>query len=287
MSPVPPGTAPAPAAPTGTDPADANAALADWRRWRAARAQAVTAPWGPLSVIGTHWLADYPDGLLPDIPGRWRAAGEHVSLTRGAGLLVRGRPYAGEALLDADTGPAERAQVAHRRRRLTVLESEGAWAVRVHDPDAPARRAFPGLEVSPWEARWALRGRFVPYESKQTVRVPNADGHERGLALGGELRFSAEGSAYVLRVGVQPDGGLGVIFADTTSGAGSHRFRFLFTPAPAPDGTVPVDFNRAVLPPCALGPHFLCPFPPPGNTLGLAVTAGERRLVDAGAGQPG
>ncbi|WP_037827877.1 DUF1684 domain-containing protein [Streptomyces sp. NRRL F-5630] len=285
MSLTPHDTAPHDTAPH--DSAATTVALAEWRRWRAARAQALTAPWGPLSVTGTHWLDDYPDGLLPDIPGRWRPAGEHVSLTRGAGLLVRGRPYAGEALLAADAGPAERAQVAHRRRRLTLLEREGEWAVRVHDPDAPARRAFPRLEVSPWEARWAVGGRFVPYEAGRTVRVPHADGRERGLALGGELRFCVQGSAYALRVGVQQDGGLGAIFADATSGAGSHRFRFLFTPAPAPDGTVPVDFNRAVLPPRALGTHFLCPFPPPGNTLALAVAAGERRLVGEGEEGPG
>jgi uncharacterized protein (DUF1684 family) len=266
-----------PHAPTTTAPA-----LAEWRQWRAARAQVLTAPWGPLSVTGTHWLDDYPDGLLPDIPGRWRAAGDHVSLTRGAGLLVRGRPYAGETLLAADRGPAERAQVAHRRRRLAVLEREGVWAVRVHDPEAPARRAFPGVEVSPWEERWAVTGRFVPYEAARTVRVPNADGRERGLSLGGELRFSADGSPHTLQVAVQPDGGLWAVFADATSGAGSHRFRFLNTPAPAPDGSVAVDFNRAVLPPCALSPHFLCPLPPPGNTLALAVAAGERRLVREG-----
>ncbi|MEU6443490.1 DUF1684 domain-containing protein [Streptomyces sp. NPDC047046] len=265
-----------------TDTTPAGTAPADWRQWRAARAEALTAPWGPLSVTGTYWLDDYPDGLLPDIPGRWRAAGDHVSLTRGTGLLVRGRPYAGETPLAADTGPAGRAQVAHRRRRLAVLEREGAWAVRVHDPDAPARRAFPGLEVSPWAARWAIEGRFAPYESERTVRVPNADGRARGLVLRGELRFYVDGLAYALHAGVQPDGGLLAVFADATSGAGSHRFRFLFTPAPAPDGAVPVDFNRAVLPPCALSPHFLCPFPPPGNTLALAVAAGERRLARAG-----
>ncbi|NED92552.1 DUF1684 domain-containing protein, partial [Streptomyces sp. SID11233] len=34
-------------------------------------------------------------------------------------------------------------------------------------------------------------------------------------------------------------------------------------------------------------PHFLCPFPPPGNTLALAVAAGERRLARAGGEEPG
>ncbi|MGW4548138.1 DUF1684 domain-containing protein [Streptomyces violaceorubidus] len=31
-------------------------------------------------------------------------------------------------------------------------------------------------------------------------------------------------------------------------------------------------------PPCALADHFVCPFPPPGNTLEAHVAAGEREL---------
>ena len=36
------------------------------------------------------------------------------------------------------------------------------------------------------------------------------------------------------------------------------------------------DLNQAFLPPCAFNEFFVCPFPPPGNTLDLAVEAGER-----------
>ncbi|MFF6992831.1 DUF1684 domain-containing protein [Streptomyces sp. NPDC010273] len=50
---------------------------------------------------------------------------------------------------------------------------------------------------------------------------------------------------------------------------------------PTPRGRTTVDFNRAVLPPCAFAEHFICPFPPPGNTLGVAIEAGERTLRQA------
>lgn len=43
------------------------------QRWHGRRAATVSAPYGPLALIGTHWLEDYPDGRLPDIPGSWRA----------------------------------------------------------------------------------------------------------------------------------------------------------------------------------------------------------------------
>ncbi|MEV7714647.1 DUF1684 domain-containing protein, partial [Streptomyces sp. NPDC088270] len=95
------------------------------------------------------------------------------------------------------------------------------------------------------------------------------------------IAFEADGAEHTLQVAVEPDGSLWAVFADATSGSGSYRFRFLRPSAPAGDGGVTVDFNRALLPPCAFADHFICPFPPPGNTLPLAVEAGERNRVDA------
>ncbi|MFH8466882.1 DUF1684 domain-containing protein [Streptomyces sp. NPDC017991] len=45
---------------------------------------------------------------------------------------------------------------------------------------------------------------------------------------------------------------------------------------PCARGRTTVDFNKALLPPCAFADHFVCPFPPPGNTLGAEIAAGER-----------
>ncbi len=77
---------------------------------------------------------------------------------------------------------------------------------------------------------------------------------------------------------VEEDGTLWVVFADSTSGDGSYRFRFPRPAAPDAEGRTTVDFNRSLLPPCAFADHFVCPFPPPGNTLGVAIAAGERDL---------
>jgi uncharacterized protein (DUF1684 family) len=108
------------------------------------------------------------------------------------------------------------------------------------------------------------------------VRVANADGRERGL--GGELTFSLDGQERTLRVTVEEDGTLWAVLADSTSGDGSCRFRFPRPAAPDAEGRTTVDFNRSLLPPCAVADHFVCPFPPPGNTLGVAIAAGERDL---------
>ncbi|MFJ5778285.1 DUF1684 domain-containing protein [Streptomyces sp. NPDC093094] len=251
-----------------------------WKRWHEHRSETVSAPYGPLALSGTHWLEDYPEGRLPDIPGVWRADGDAVLLTAAApdGLEVDGTPLTGGIRLTADTGPAAGARVTLGERRLVVLVREGAWGVRDFDPASEARRAFKGIEATPYDPRRVVPGHFTPYGEDRTVRVPNADGRERGLGLGGELSFALDGRTFTLQVSVEQDGSLWAVFADATSGISSYRFRFLRPAAPDAEGRTTVDLNRALLPPCAFADHFICPFPPPGNTLDTAVEAGERTL---------
>ncbi|MBZ4324267.1 DUF1684 domain-containing protein [Streptomyces huiliensis] len=253
-----------------------------WTEWRELRHATVSAPHGPLALTATHWLADRPGGRLPDVPGRWAEAlsGDAVLLTAAPedGLRLDGEPFAGEVRLTADGSPAA-ARTVHGARRLVVLRREGRWAVRVFDPAAPARREFAGVDAFAYDGRWTRPGRYRPYERARTVLVGNADGRERGLSLAGELSFELAGEVRVLRVGEETDGALWAVFADATSGVSSYRFRFLRTPAPDAAGRVEVDLNRAVLPPCAFADHFICPFPPPGNVLLVAVEAGERAVL--------
>ncbi|WP_188266950.1 MULTISPECIES: DUF1684 domain-containing protein [unclassified Streptomyces] len=257
------------------------AAREEWRHWHEQREAAVSAPYGVLSLTGTHWLPDFPDGVVPGLPGQWREDGDEVLLAARAedGLTVDGEPFAGTVRLTADQGPAEDSRVAVGDRRLVLLRREGVWAVRDFDPGSEAREAFRGIEATPYDERWVVPGVFRPYGEARTVRVENADGVARGLGLAGELAFTLHGAAHTLQAAVEEDGTLWAVFADATSGKDSHRFRFLRPAAPAEDGSVTVDLNRALLPPCAFADHFLCPFPPPGNTLAVAVAAGERRLA--------
>ncbi|MFF0012124.1 DUF1684 domain-containing protein [Streptomyces sp. NPDC005374] len=258
-----------------TDASDA------WKHWHEHRVQEVSEPYGPLALVGTYWLADHPDGRLPDLPGTWTLTDDAVVLTatEADGPSVDGRPFAGEARLSADLGPVGASRASLGERRLVVLVREGVWGVRDFDPGSAARRAFRGIEATSYDPRWSVPGRFTPYDTRRTVRVPNADGVERGFVLGGEVTFEIDGQESVLKVAVLGDGSLWAVFGDTTSGDSSYRFRFLYPAAPDAEGRTTVDFNRAVLPPCAFADHFICPFPPPGNTLGVAVAAGERNLV--------
>ncbi|MER7624738.1 DUF1684 domain-containing protein [Streptomyces sp. NPDC126503] len=255
----------------------------DWLDWHERREAAVAVPYGPLSLTGTYWLADHPGGHVPAVPGTWREEGDEVVLTAGAedAVTVDGKPLVGTVRLTADHGPVHASRVESAGRRLVVMRREGLWAVRDFDPESAARRAFRGIEATPYDERWVVPGVFRPYGEERSVRVENADGRERGLGLSGELAFALDGAEHTLQVAVEDDGSLWAVFSDATGGRDSYRFRFLRPAAPAADGSVTVDFNRALLPPCAFADHFICPFPPPGNTLGVPVAAGERRLVPA------
>lgn len=111
---------------------------------------------------------------------------------------------------------------------------------------------------------------------------------EDGIALDGEP-FTGEAvlapddtAPSHSRVAVDADdGSLWAVLGDATGGRSSDRFRFLRPGTPAADGSITVDLNRVQLPPCAFADHFVCPFPPPGNTLPFELAAGERRLKDA------
>lgn len=243
------------------------AAQADWSRWRERRAAQVSAPHGPLALTGTHWLDDLADdSVIPGLPGTWR---------QEDGLVVHEANGVTAAL-----EPEGRPLILPGGRKVLAIIREGLLAVRVWDPESPARRAFSGIETFDWDEHWVVPGVFRSYEDgSRTVRVPNADGRERGLGLGGELSFTLDGQEHRLSVTVEEDGRLWAVLADATSGKTSFRFRFLYTPQPAADGSLTVDLNRTQLPPCAFADAFICPFPPPGNTLPFALEAGERALA--------
>jgi uncharacterized protein len=261
---------------------DASAELA-WQRWREYRMSALRSPYGPLALTGTFWF----DGelTLDGVPGTWRTVdGGGVTLTASArdGVLVAGRPLDGTVEVRSDTEP-EPTEVVAGGVRLVLIDREGSLAVRVYDQGSPAAEAFQGIDTYPFGERWVRSASFTPYPSERTVRIAHVDGVERGLPLGGEIAFELDGGQVRLSVEVEPDtGGMQAVLSDATSGRTTYRFRFLDLPAPAADGSVTADLNRLRLPPCAFSPHFVCPYPPPGNRLDIALEAGEQAVTGSG-----
>ncbi|WP_327066454.1 DUF1684 domain-containing protein [Kitasatospora sp. NBC_01250] len=253
----------------------------EWQRWTEARVASVSAPHGVLALTGTHWLSADP-AAIPGVPGRWSAEPDGVRVSASAADGLRGgagdEVVAGEPLLRPDTHP-EAAVVRYGEVLLIPIEREGELALRVFDPDAEGRVHFAGISTFPYAPEWSVPAVFTPYETgARTVTVPNADGRERPLAVAGQVAFRLAGESYSLTVSHSGDQ-LSAVFADAGSGRESYRFRFITLPGPDAEGHTVLDLNRAYLPPCAFADHFICPFPPPGNRLPVAVRAGEKAVL--------
>ncbi|KJK58616.1 DUF1684 domain-containing protein [Saccharothrix sp. ST-888] len=255
-------------------------AAEEWKQWTEARTASVAAPHGQLALTGTYWLEPEPTGI-PGLPGLWWASEGRVRLRAKADDDIRvkgaGEAVDGEVALRPDT--MQKPDLATLDDRLLVpIEREGELALRVFDPDSPTRAAFAGITVYPYAPEWAVPAVFTPFEADRSVTVPNADGRDRLLAVTGQIAFSLAGEPYTLTVSRAGERLSGVI-GDATSGSETYRFRFITLPAPDEDGRTVLDLNRAHLPPCAFADHFICPFPPPGNRLTIAVEAGEKQVL--------
>lgn len=194
-----------------------------------------------------YWPEDHPDGRLPGIPGNWRIDGDAVLVTADGtdGLTLDGRPVSSETRLGTDGG--------------TSCSASGSW----------------------W--CWSAKGPGAYGTSPPPRGAPRLPGH-RGHAVrsalvgAGALHPVRRTPHRTLLVTVEADGILWAVFGDTASGTSRFRFRFLRPAASDGEGRTAVDFSRVLLPPRAFADHFICLFPPPGNTLDAAVEAGEWNL---------
>ena len=257
-------------------------AVEAWTSWRDGRVVTARAPYGPLSLTGTHWL-DAPRHGGRALPGRWTVdpqSGE-VSLTaaRHDGVSVDDTPLDGTVRLCPDD-PSGVPRITHGGRRLELIRREEGYAVRVFDPAAPARSLFAGIDAFPYDPDWVVPARFVPFPAEQAVPVPHSDGRTRPALFAGTLRFRRGSTEWSVAVQRSAEGALSVSVTDPTRAAERHGFRVVEIPAPdRTTRTTYVDFNRAQLPPSAFAGHYLCPLPPEDNKLPFPVHAGERRLL--------
>lgn len=226
--------------------------------WRARRDTAVWSPGGIATLAATHWLDPTPRAF-DGVPGRWHAEADRAVGSVGDGFV--------------SLAPGERWESGELE--LRGFERDGAVAVRVYDPSAPAHRGISDIDRWPVDNRMRLvaRLRRTPHRDVPTVAV---DGHQSTGDFDGELDLTLPDGDVTLCLQALDDGSLFAAFSDATSGNESYRFRFLRMSAPTSDGLVTVDLNRAYLPPCAFSDGYVCVFPPPTNRWAVPVRAGER-----------
>ncbi|MET8981893.1 DUF1684 domain-containing protein [Streptomyces sp. NPDC004539] len=257
----------------------------DWQEWHRAQEARLAHPHGFLAITGLHWLDDTPQ-RFPDAPGAWRTGpdGVVVTLDDGEELVVDGEPVRGEHRfgvlperggVDAVWGDAV----------IEIAKRGGSDIVRPRHPDAPLRTAFTGTPAYVPDPRWSVPARYVPFPEPRPTTVGAAvEGLEHVYEAPGRVEFELDGRPLALTAfpGHGP-GRLTVLFTDGTSGVTTYAAnRVLSLDAPAADGTLTLDFNRAANLPCAYTDLATCPLPPAENRLPLPVEAGHKIPYERG-----
>lgn len=250
------------------------------------RERAVAAPQGLLALVGTQWVDS--EQTIYDVPGVWAPApaGESGLLVRAeasASIVIDGTVLDGEATVHGQDADAPSQLVFREGVTGTVIRSEqGTYGLRVWDAASEGVSAFGSIERYPENSAWVIEGRFTAALEESTAGFENFfdNGATRTDIVAGTLTVTIGGTELNL-VAYSSRGIVHLVFTDATSGVDTYGVgRFLFGPL-GEDGRTTLDFNRAVLPPCAFSYHFNCPIAPPANRLSVAVTAGEKNVLRA------
>lgn len=245
----------------------------------------VAEAFGSLALVLTQWLDS--EQTLWGVPGTWspRSDGERglvVTARPEDQILVNGKIVNGSVTLNGpgDTAPSI---VLSDTRRATVIAEEGLSGLRVWDSQSDSIQNFGGIDFFPYDPDWVVTGRWKPNPSGTTMDVAKKVGAAKAEVIPGEIEFSHEGhTVSVATIGTGR--ALQIVFADATNESETYSVgRFLFV-VPNPSGTVTMDFNYAILPPCAFSYNFNCPIPPRQNRLPFAVRAGEKNVLSAEGG---
>ncbi|WP_445155362.1 DUF1684 domain-containing protein [Arthrobacter sp. Hor0625] len=269
-----------------TDAPAADAQLARWQRFRKNRNEALAADYGWLTLTSFQWLPASPAAVEP-APGLWSTDGSTAVLTAAAAdgltLVETGEAVDGtvsavladeESLLWVQFGGAD-----GRRVRVELAMRAGRYAIRTRDSASPVFTGFDGVPTFDYRPDLVIEARFEPYPEPVDVPIGTANPLVDGVHPSvGELVFRLPGQAHECRLQAEEEklGALTVTFHDETNGDTTDEWRKVSTARPRPDGSVILDFNRAINYPSAFTPYGTCPMPVKNNSLDYRIEAGEK-----------
>jgi uncharacterized protein len=247
-----------------------------WEQWKVARERTLADPHGWLALVSLHWLDETPRAY-DGVPGLWWQDAEAAYLDpAGAALSYEDAPVVEVRRFElVNSGMGVR--VVAGDLEIEVARRSG-YLVRVHDPAAPGLAAFRGVPSYDPDPAWVLHGRFEPFaEPVPTTVGAVVEGLSHVYQAPGRVHFEYEGRSFTLTAFNGKAGSdLNILFTDETSGVTTYAANRSLSADVGPDGSVALDFNRAMNLPCAFTDFATCPLPPEGNHLPFAVTAGER-----------
>lgn len=250
-----------------------------WERFRTGRNTALATPDGWLTLTSFHWLPASP-AALPGLPGLWSFEGTTAALTAAADdnlTLVEN----GAAVLGTITAQLSDEQsiswVSYGSVVVELGMRANRYMVRTRDAQSPTLTSFSGVPVFDYDPTLVVTGSFSRFAEPRTETITTANPDVPGNAvLVGEVSFELAGVGYRLAAEEGALGSLVVTFHDASNDDSTSHWRKIELTKPRPDGSVVVDFNRTINYPSAFTDYGTCPAPVTGNTLPVAIEAGER-----------
>ncbi|BDZ50853.1 hypothetical protein GCM10025867_30940 [Frondihabitans sucicola] len=261
--------------------------IAQLERFHERRIERATGPQGSLALTNTQWVdSEQPIWGVPGVwaPGPQGLGGLTLTATAADGIEVDDSPVDGTVYVAGDDAMTPSTIRFGQGVTGTVIANDDrtSYALRVWDSSSDGNQQFGDISRFHYDPSWVVTAEFVPTEAGTEVDIR----HQKDLDLSrpkplpGLIRFSRDGVDYELAAFPSGDGDrLQLVFGDATNGDTTYSVgRFLF-PVPNGDGTITLDFNRAILPPCAFSYNFNCPIPPKQNRFGVPIEAGERNVL--------
>ena len=248
------------------------------------RQLAVTQPLGSLALTNTQLVES--EQPIWGVPGRWAplAAGESglkVIATVADGIQLDGVLVDGEAVVRGKDDPNPGDLVfSDTVRGAVITQAGGGYALRVWDAKSEAIQEFGSISVFPYDPEWVITATWKELPEATTMGFEHLkdEGSTRDEVIPGEITFSKDGVDYNLAA-FKAGRALQIVYADATNGDSTYSVgRFLYV-APNSDGTITLDFNRGVLPPCAFSYNYNCPLPPKQNRFATPIEAGEKMVL--------
>ena len=266
---------PTPATPT---PAEAYAV------YHSRRELSVVQPMGSLALVNTQWIDS--SQTIWGVPGTWAPlprgeSGLKLTADASVNIIVDGVLVDGDVIVRGKDAEIPSTIVfSDTVTGFVIASEEGTYALRVWDANSEGIREFGSISSFDYDAGWVVVGTFTELPQGTTMGFEHLkdDGKTRDLPIPGEITFSKDGVDYNLAA-FKAGRALQLVFSDSTSGESTYSVgRFLMV-APNADGSIALDFNRAILPPCAFSYAFNCPMPPHQNRFAVPIEAGEKQVL--------
>jgi uncharacterized protein (DUF1684 family) len=252
--------------------------------FRQRRENSVAQPQGNLALVNTQWVDS--EQTIYGVPGLWSPlvhgeSGLQVVAAASDNIVVDGVLVDGVATVRGkdDANPSD-IVFSDTVTGFVIASADGNYALRVWDSNSEDIQNFGGIDAYDYNPNWVITAIFTEIPGGTAVGFEHLkdNGATRDQVVPGEITFTKDGADYNLAA-FKAGRALQLVFADSTNGEETYSVgRFLFV-APNPDGTITLDFNNAIIPPCGFSYNFNCPLPPKQNRFGVPIEAGENNVL--------